>query len=301
MKKYLGILVAITLCFCMLIPATATDVETEVNTGLEDILGEYFGDIDVSSFSAEEIEAMLADLDLGSLDIDSLLADFKGTEKTDEEVADEEVVDEEVVDEEPVGEDVEETPVVEDTTGSVLDLTWLTNILSGEMDTDALTEMFSTFQITGLEDLLAVISESMSGAGVNLDTFDLSAIGNVDVANLLSSTGSSSQSYATTDLMAGLADTILSGLESLGLDTTTIEAMLDNEIVNFFANLYIGYVDGTVEEPTESTTAAPTTKVPAVVTTEVPKTGDTSAVFAAIATLSVASAAAFVCLKKKEN
>ena len=54
----------------------------------------------------------------------------------------------------------------------------------------------------------------------------------------------------------------------------------------------------TTEEPTViTTTEAPTT----VVTTKTPDTGDTLAVFAAIATLTVASAAAFVCLKKKEN
>lgn len=292
MKKIFGIIVAVSLCLCMLIPTVSAVSET---TGLEDILNEYFGDIDVSSFSTEEIEAMLADLDLGSLDLDSLLADFTGTEETSEEATDEEVTDEEVTDEEVVEEP--ETTVAANT--SVLDLTWLTNILSSEMDTTALTDMFSGFEVAGLDDLLAVVSESMSGAGVDLSTFDLSAIGNVDVSTLLASTGSSSTSYATTDLMAGIADTILSGLESLGLDTTTIEAMLDNEIVNFFANLYIGYVDGTVEEPTETTES--TTKVPEVVTTEVPKTGDTSAVIVAIATLSVASAAAFVCLKKKED
>ena len=53
----------------------------------------------------------------------------------------------------------------------------------------------------------------------------------------------------------------------------------------------------TVEPTVITTTEAPTT----VVTTKTPDTGDTSAVFAAIATITVASAAAFVCLKKKEN
>ena len=62
-------------------------------------------------------------------------------------------------------------------------------------------------------------------------------------------------------------------------------------------------VETTTEEPTViTTTEAPsTTKKPVVTTTKTPETGDTSAVFAAIATLTVASAAAFVCLKKKEN
>ena len=59
--------------------------------------------------------------------------------------------------------------------------------------------------------------------------------------------------------------------------------------------------ESTTEAPTViTTTEAPTTEKP-VVTTKTPDTGDTSAVFAAIATITVASAAAFVCLKKKEN
>ena len=90
-------------------------------------------------------------------------------------------------------------------------------------------------------------------------------------------------------------------LELLYIDDL-IEGMLDNDIVNFFANMYIGFSgeveETTTEEPTViTTTEAPTT----VVTTKTPDTGDTSAVFAAIATLTVASAAAFVCLKKKED
>ena len=95
---------------------------------------------------------------------------------------------------------------------------------------------------------------------------------------------------SATQSTGSIVDMILSALEGLGLDTTMIEGLLDNEIVNFFANLYIGFI-GKVPEST----------VPPVVTTKPPKTGDTSAVIVALGTLAVATGAAFVCMKKKEE
>ncbi len=188
----------------------------------------------------------------------------------------------------------------------VLDLSWLTGILT--TDTSAFTDMLSGFDASNLDSLLAVVSESMSGAGIDLANFDLSALGSFDITSVLSSTavlsGGETQDLAATvtNLTAGLAETLKSGLTALGLDTATIEGILDNDIVNFFANMYIGFI-GEVEEETtaEETTKETTTKKPAVVTTETPKTGDTSAVVVAMATLAVASAAAVVCLKKKED
>ncbi len=187
----------------------------------------------------------------------------------------------------------------------LLDLSWLTSVLT--TDTSAFTEMLSGFDASNLEDLLAVVSESMSGAGIDLASFDLSALGSFDITSVLSSTavlsGGETQDMAATvtNLTAGLAETLKSGLTALGLDTATIEGILDNDIVNFFANMYIGFIGEVEEETTAETTKETTTKKPAVVTTETPKTGDTSAVVVAIATLAVASAAAAVCLKKKED
>ena len=187
----------------------------------------------------------------------------------------------------------------------LLDLSWLTSILS--TDTSAFTDMLSGFDASNLESLLTVVSESMSGAGIDLASFDLSALGSFDITSVLSNTavlsGGETQDLAATvtNLTAGLAETLKSGLTSLGLDTETIEGILDNEIVNFFANMYIGFIGEVEEETTEETTEEKTTKKPAVVTTETPKTGDTSAVVVAMATLAIASAAAAVCLKKKED
>lgn len=186
----------------------------------------------------------------------------------------------------------------------VLDLSWLTSILT--TDTSAITDMLSGFDASNLDSLLAVVSESMSGAGIDLASFDLSALGSFDITSVLSSTavlsGGETQDMAATvtNLTAGLAETLKSGLTALGLDTATIEGILDNDIVNFFANMYIGFI-GEVEEETTAETTETTTKKPAVVTTETPKTGDTSAVVVAMATLAIASAAAAVSLKKKED
>ncbi len=190
-------------------------------------------------------------------------------------------------------------------TSELLDLSWLTGILT--TDTSAFTEMLSGFDASNLEDLLAVVSESMSGAGIDLASFDLSALGSFDITSILSSTavlsGGETQDMAATvtNLTAGLAETLKSGLTALGLDTATIEGILDNDIVNFFANMYIGFIGEVEEETTAETTKETTTKKPAVVTTETPKTGDTSAVVVALSTLAIASAAAVVCLKKKED
>lgn len=263
MKKILGILVVAMLCVCMLVPTASA--------ALSDIeLDEIAGGVGVEDL--EEMEAAL----------DKYLAGDSAAESTD-------------------------APAASTTTGA-LDLSWLTGLLS-TADTTAITDMLSGFDASNLEDLLAVVSESMSGAGIDLANFDLSALGSFDITSVLSSTavlsGGETQDMAATvtNLTAGLAETLKSGLTALGLDTATIEGILDNDIVNFFANMYIGFI-GEVEEETtaeETTTKETTTKKPAVVTTETPKTGDTSAVVVAIATLAVASAAAAVCLKKKED
>ena len=263
MKKILGILVVAMLCVCMLVPTASA--------ALSDIeLDEIAGGVGVEDL--EEMEAAL----------DKYLSGGSDT-------------------------DADSTTASSVAATGTLDLSWLTSLIP--TDTSAITDMLSGFDASNLEDLLAVVSESMSGAGIDLANFDLSALGSFDITSVLSSTavlsGGETQDMAATvtNLTAGLAETLKSGLTALGLDTATIEGILDNDIVNFFANMYIGFI-GEVEEETtaeETTTKETTTKKPAVVTTETPKTGDTSAVVVAIATLAVASAAAAVCLKKKED
>lgn len=275
MKKFFGILVAITLCVCMLVPAaSALDSSS---------LTDYLTGVDFSTLSETDLTAILGDLGLEDFDAAALIS---GDESA---LADLEA---------SLGELTGETttaaaPSSGETSG--VDTGFLDSVLGGSMDTSAVTDMLGGLGTGDLDSLLGTVEGAFSGAGVDLGDYELGA----DVAG-----DATSESAPATDAVAGIADALFAGLESLGLDTSLIEGMLDNDIVNFFANMYIGF-SGEVEETTEAptvitTTEAPTTKKP-VVTTETPDTGDTSAVFAAIATITVASAAAFVCLKKKEN
>ena len=261
MKKFFGVIVAITMCVCLLVPAAFAA-----------------GDIDLGALTTEDLKALVADLNLGDINIDTLLADIENGDK----------------DALALLEDAIAKNNAEDTTATT----------DESVDMGAIEDVLGGVSSDDMSSLMGTVEDAFGGAGIDLGGFDL---GSFDIATILSGSGSSSEgsteggdvASGATDMVTGIVDTLMGGLEALGLDTTMIEGMLDNEIVNFFANMYIGYV-GEVEE---TTTAAPetTTKKPAVVTTETPKTGDTSAVIAAIATLSVASAAAFVCLKKKEN
>lgn len=275
MKKFFGVLVAITLCVCMLVPAaSALD---------EGLLSEYFAGADLSTLSEADLSAILGDLGLEDFDVAAIIS---GDENA---LADLEASLDALEGEEPTV-----AAPSSDETASGVDMSWLTGLLGGEMDTSAITDMLGGLGAGELDSVLGTVEDAFSGEGVDLGDYELGA----DVAG-----DSTSESAPATDAVAGIADSIFAGLEALGLDTTAIEGMLDNDIVNFFANMYIGF-SGDVEEPTEEPTVIttePTTKKPVVVTTKTPDTGDTSAVFAAIATLTVASAAAFVCLKKKEN
>ncbi len=264
MKKFFGVIVAITMCVCLLVPAAFAA-----------------GDIDLGALTTEDLKALVADLNLGDINIDTLLADIENGDK----------------DALALLEDAIAKNNTEDTTATT----------DESVDMGAIEDVLGGVSSDDMSSLMGTVEDAFGGAGIDLGGFDL---GSFDIATILSGSGSSSEgsteggdvASGATDMVTGIVDTLMGGLEALGLDTTMIEGMLDNEIVNFFANMYIGYV-GEVEDTTAApeTTEPETTKKPAVVTTETPKTGDTSAVIAAIATLSVASAAAFVCLKKKEN
>lgn len=274
MKKFLGVIVALTMCVCLLLP-TALAADSAA-----------LGDIDLGSLTSDDLAAILGDLDLGDIDLDSLLADIEAGDKDALAMLEDALA------------KIEGEVTTTSATGSVDD---------GSTDLGAIEDVIGNVSGDDMSSLMGTVEDAFSGAGIDLGGFDL---GSFDIATILSGSGSSSEgsteggdvASGATDMVTGIVDTLMGGLEALGLDTSMIEGMLDNEIVNFFANMYIGYVGEVEETTTEApTTTAPTTKKPAVVTTETPKTGDTSAVIAAIATISVASAAAFVCLKKKEN
>lgn len=277
MKKLLGVLVAITLCVCMFVPAFAAE---------ESLISDYLGGVDLSTLSESDLTSLLGDLGLENLDVAAILG---GDESSLAEL--------EASLGELTGETTTAAAASSDEVASGADLSWMTDLLGSEMDTSAATDMLGNLGAGELDSVLGTVEDAFSDAGVDLGDYELGA----DVAG-----GSTSESAPATDAVASIADALFAGLEGLGIDTTAIEGMLDNDVVNFFANMYIGF-SGEVEETTEAptvitTTEAPTTtEKPVVTTTKTPETGDTSAVFAAIATLTVASAAAYVCLKKKEN
>ncbi len=250
MKKFLGVLVAITLCACMLVPmASAAE---------GDLISDIFAGIDLGELSEADLSTIISDLGLEGIDVEAILGgDSDALAKLEDAIA---------------GLEGEETTAAQ---------------ASGSTDSaadDILGDMIGDLEAGDMDSLLGSVGDAFSDAGVDLEN----AAPGSDIAGQVDSN----------NMMAGLMDTIFGALESLGLDTSMIEGMLDNDIVNFFANMYIGFIG---EVPEETTVAPETTKKPVVVTTKTPDTGDTSAVFAALATITVASAAAFVCLKKKEN
>ena len=251
MKKFLGVLVAITLCACMLAPmASAAE---------GDLISDVLAGLDLGSLNEADLSTIVSDLGLEGIDIQAIL-----------------------------GGDADALTELENAvsglTGETTTAAQASGSTTGAAD-ELIGDMLGSLESGDMESLMGSVGDAFSGAGVDLGGASLGS----DVAG----------SVGSNDMMAGLMDTLFGTLESFGLDTSMIEGMLDNDIVNSFANMYIGYV-GQVEE---TTTAAPetTTQAPVVVTTKTPDTGDTSAVFAALATITVASAAAFVCLKKKEN
>ncbi len=272
MKKFFGVLVAITLCVCMLVPAASA-----IDEGL---LSEYFAGADLSTLSEADLTAILGDLGLEDFDASAIIS---GDESA--------LADLEASLGALTGETTTAAAASSDEVASGADMSWLTGLLGGSMDTSGVTDALGGLTSGELDSVLGTVEDAFTGAGVDLGDYELGD----DVA------GSTSESAPATDAVAGIADSIFAGLESLGIDTTAIEGMLDNDVVNFFANMYIGFSGDVEETTTEEPTVITTTETTTVVTTKTPDTGDTSAVFAAIATLTVASAAAFVCLKKKEN
>ena len=259
MKKLFSVMVAIAMCACLCLPAFAAE-----DAGLLDKVSDSLGGLDMENFDVSGLEDVLGNIstDLEETDllgtITGLLGGLGSTGGAEGST---------------------------DAAGGALDS--VTGVL-GEFDaTGALTEFTSGLSLDSLTSLFSGLTESLSGAGIDLSSF---SFGSFDIASLLEGNSGSGAG------MASIMDGFSGVLESLGLDSSVIEGLLDNDIVNFFANLYLGAV-GPVEEPT---TEAPTTEAPTTVP-EIPQTGDTSTVMVAIATLSVASAAAFVCTKKKRD
>ena len=311
MKKFLGILVAISLCLCMLAPAAFA-----ADSSLSGLLSSLEG-VDLGSLTDGELSELLGGLNLEGFDVDSL--------KSAIETGDESKLAglEDALKSLGTGDASAETtvaPAADDSSSGSdsalgglsdmlggIDMSWITDAFSNPDALSSITDMFSGasdgsggFDLTSLMD---TISGAFSGSGIDLSSITSGIdLGSFDIGSLLGGSGEGGDSSSggdaasgATDAVSGIMDKLMSGLSGLGLDTSMIEGLLDNEIVDFFANLYIGLGQVGGDDPEVTTTK------PVVVTSKPPKTGDTSAVVVAIATLSVASAAAFVCLKKKKD
>lgn len=261
MKKFFGVIVAVMLCISML-ASSALAASSDLEAILEGV--------DLGALSAADLEAILGDLNLEDVDFEELLATFEGD-------------DSETVDKiEGALQDMNSVQASNSGNGTASNSFDLASIISlipvDEQTSNILTGVVSALSDGGLQSLMSTVAGTFNGSGISLASYET---GEFNIAKL---------AEAATQTTGSIVDMIVSALEGLGLDTTVIEGLLDNEIVNFFANLYIGFI-GKVEQST----------VPPVVTTKPPKTGDTSAVLVALGTLVLASGAAFVCRKKKEE
>ena len=323
MKKLFGVIVAVVMCLCLAVPCFAVNENTTASSGSS--LGDLAAMLENGGASLDELNELLQNEDLMAAFEDSDIAALFGDASNGDTDALSEIqqsisefeqnatIPEDVTMPEDVAQAVTKvsdalTTTAQDAQADTVDTTAapasvleaIFSPLSSVMDVAPFEEMLSGASNSDVTSILSLVASVLGSEGIDFSAFTSSDVGQFDIANLLAPAGSNNGSIANlaesaTDVTAGLADTLVSGLEALGLDTKTIEGLLDNEIVNFFANMYIGFIGKTEEAPAEETTA------PAVVTTTTPKTGDTASVFVAIATLFVSGTAAGVCLKKKEE
>lgn len=259
MKKFFGVIVAVMLCVSMLMTSVSAASDLE----------ELLEGVDLGGLSISDIESILGDLDLEDVDLEAIISSFEEDDDTVDQI-------------ESALQDMNSVQASNSGNGTASNSFDLASIIKlipvDEQTSNILSGVVSVLSDGGLQSLMSSVLGTFNGSGISLASYET---GEFNIAKLAES---------ATQSTASIVDMILSALEGLGLDTTMIEGLLDNEIVNFFANLYIGFI-GKVPEST----------VPPVVTTKPPKTGDTSAVLVALGTLVVASGAAFVCMKKKEE
>lgn len=197
-----------------------------------------------------------------------------------------------------------------------MDMSWLEGVVS---DPESLLSMFTGgnggsaggFDFNSIMDM---ISGAFSGngldiaaltGGMDLGSFDIGSV----LGGLMGGDAAGGVAGGISDKVAGISDMLKSGLESMGLDPSIADTLLDNEIVNFFANLFIGLKDvisgegdigsmigGLMGGDDGSSSGGGSGDYSAPAT---PNTGDDMAAFAALGVLCAASCAAFVCLKKK--
>lgn len=151
-----------------------------------------------------------------------------------------------------------------------------------------------------LEEVISVVCNKISAdTGINIDVSEVTALlaaRGIDVSAI---------KVITADKMASVTQAIFDIIgEKYGQDKVdaVYDILKNSKIVNLFARLYVRSTPSTTEPTTEPTTVPetdPTTVAP-VQPEVVPATGEAS-VFAGIAVLAVAAAAAVVCTKKAKK
>ncbi len=283
MKKFVGVLLTVILCVCLTAPAAFASAEEALTGGIADLIGGFISG-----------ESSLDSLDLGDFNLEGIVGSFMQEEKDNEETDTQVKI-------EQGFQDVLDKVTAELPGSGSIDFSWLTSTLSADVDVAAVEAAVAEISTDEMPGLLTVIADAFSGAGIDMTTFDISELGKFDITTLLggaeeakpsgtaTDVAPEDSSMVTTDLVTGILDTLRGGLTTVGIDADALLGSLgDNELINFFANMYIGFVGPVAEE---TTTAA----------TESPDTGDSASVVVALATLCVATAAAGVCLKKKED
>lgn len=288
MKKFIGVLLTVILCVCMTMPVAFASAEDALAGGIADLVGGILsGDTSTDS------------LGLGSFDLSGIVGSFIEEEEAKEQVDPQVQIEQALQDAKDTV--ASKVPGME----SVIDFSWLTNTLADSADKAAAESAVAEISADEMPGLLTVIANAFSGAGIDMTTFDVSALGKFDIVTLLGGADSdtgikgtatdvapSDSSMVTTDIVTGIFDTLKGGLSTVGIDADALLGSLgDNELINFFANMYIGFcgpVATDEEVSSEDTTCCP-------------DTGDTASAIVAVATLCVATAAAGVCLKKKED
>ena len=149
---------------------------------------------------------------------------------------------------------------------------------------------------------LSAIEEKLAELGINFSVDEVMSILETITADIseeqlqgviedaLATIGEFDITSIDTEQIPAFLDTALEQLAAMGVDVESLKAQLgDNELVNFFASIYMGGTP-TPEETTEEETTEE----------EIPHTGSSVGGIAIFATLSLAAAAAFACTKKKD-
>ena len=318
MKKVFSIVVAVMMCLCLIVPsALAAD-----GLDLDSLAGALEG-VGMSSLSDSELTSILDGLDLQGVDLDSLKnqlgslvgeGDAKDSKLSELSDAISGLANGSVPANGSAATGDSSLSNLSGLLGGV-DMSWLPNVVS---DPSSIASMFTDasagggFDLSALEDMIGSV---FSGSGLDLASLTSGIdLGSFDITSLLGGLGGGlggDAASGVSDMVASLTDGLKGGLQSLGIDTSFLDGMMDNDIVNFFANLFIGLGDvvksgdisslgsmlgGGDSSSSDSSDYSGSYSTDAVT----PNTGDTSAVLVAIGTISVAAAAAFVCLMKKE-